>query len=181
MKDNNPKNLAIAYAMKNKSKKMAMGGFLKKEKASGYMEHEDNDVKHNMPAIEEDDRDLNQHGDDEVGPQGTRMAKGGDISDGYQDEDHEMDMVSRIMKQRAMMYSEGGKVANSGEDELDKMADGKPNNFDDLSMRDDLESSYTGANSGDEIGNDQEDEDRRDIVSRIMASRRKRDRMPHPA
>ena len=40
---------------------------------------------------------------------------------------------------------------------------------------------YTGANSGDEIGNEQEDEDRRDIVSRIMKSRRLMDRNPRPA
>jgi hypothetical protein len=45
---------------------------------------------------------------------------------------------------------------------------------------DDLEQHYTGENSGDELGNAQEDEDRRDIVSRIMKSRRLKDRLPRP-
>lgn len=133
----------------------ADGGFVDEEKASGYIAHEGNDVKEAYAAGLEDGQSLNQKGP-------------------------EMDMVGRIMKQRQMM-SEGGKVANGGEDDLDQMADGKPNNFDDLSLRDDLESSYTGANSGDELGDEQEDSDRKDIVSRIMASRRKKDRLPSPA
>ena len=69
------------------------------------------------------------------------MAEGGQITDNLQSDDHEMDMIGRIMKQRQQHYSNGGIVANGGEDDLDEMADGKPNNFDDLSMRDDLESS----------------------------------------
>jgi len=65
--------------------------------------------------------------------------------------------------------------------DLDKMADGQPNEMDDLALRDDLEFSYDGKNSGDELGNDREDKDRKDIVSRIMASRKKKDRLPSPA
>lgn len=159
---------------------MAEGGEVN-EMASGFVDHEGNDIKHDHMAMEEDDRMLNQHGEHEEGPQGAHMAHGGQIHDGHQSEAHEMDMVGRIMKMRQHMYSEGGKVANGGEDDLDEMADGRPNNFDDLSMRDDLESSYTGANSGDELGNAREDHDRHDIVARIMASRKKKDRMPHPA
>ncbi len=86
-------------------------------------------------------------------------------------------MIDHIMKKRA--YSKGGMVANdvgTGQ-EADKL----PNQFDDLVLRDDLESSYTGANSGDELGNAQEDEDRRDIVAMIMKSRKKKDRLPSPA
>lgn len=94
---------------------------------------------------------------------------------------YDHDMVSRIMAKREKMYSEGGMVANGGEDDLDKLADGRPNEFDDLALRDDLESSYTAANSGDELGDSREDADREDIVSRIMRSRSKRDRMPRPA
>lgn len=89
--------------------------------------------------------------------------------------DHEADMVSRIMKR---MYSKGGMVANDvGIAEADK----EPAEYDDLVLRDDLDSSYTGENSGDEIGNEGEDERRSDIVSRIMRSRKKGGRMPRPA
>ncbi len=82
----------------------------------------------------------------------------------------------------AKSFSEGGRVANSdhGVDDS-RLAGFSPNEFDDLSLRDDLEFSYTGANSGDEISDEQEDKDRRDIVSRIMRSRSKKDRMPSPA
>ena len=86
----------------------------------------------------------------------------------------DQDMVERIMLKR---YSEGGMVANR----TPITADFEDNEFDDLVKDDELESSYTGANSGDEIGDEQEDEDRRDIVSRIMRSRAKGDRMPRPA
>jgi len=149
------------------------------ELASGYVDHMGNDVKHNEMAIHEDDRMLNQHGADEEGPDGVMMAMGGEA--GHQSEAHEMDMIDHVMKHRMKHYSEGGRVANSGEDDLDKMADGRPNNFDDLSLRDDLESSYTGANSGDELGDAREDHDRADIIAKIMASRRKKDRLPRPA
>lgn len=105
---------------------------------------------------------------------GKMMAEGGFVHDeeasGYED-----DMISSIMKKRKG-YSEGGRVAN----DTDMEADFEPNEFDDLAKRDDLEQHYTGANSGDELGNAQEDEDERDLVSMIMKSRRKKDRMPHP-
>ena len=88
-------------------------------------------------------------------------------------------MVDRIMKMRKM--SKGGEVANEGEDELSEMADSSPNEFDDLALDDDLHMSETGSNSGDELSDDQEDEDRKDIVSRIMKSRAKKDKLPRPA
>lgn len=129
--------------------------------------------------------------------EGLGMADGGFIEDEMAsgDADHmgndvkdnddammEDDLVSRIMQSRANQYSRGGMIANeSGIGKLSQMADGKPNQFDDLALRDELESAYTGANSGDELGNEQEDHDRNDIVARIMASRRKKDRMPRPA
>jgi len=173
-------SLAAAYAMK-KRKKMADGGFLHEEKESGYLDHEGNDVKRDAAAMAEDDRKLNQHGEYEQGPYGMMMAEGGRISDNYQSDSHMLDMVGRIMKQREQHYSEGGKVANGGMDDLDEMADGKPNNFDDLSLRDDLESSNSGANDGDFLGNEQEDEDRKDIVARIMRQRSMKQRNPRPA
>ncbi len=106
---------------------------------------------------------------------GECMAHGGVVGD-------DLDMISRIMRKRAEKYSEGGRVANSdhGVDDED-LAGFSPNEFDDLTLRDDLEFSYTGENSGDHLGNEQEDEDRRDIISRIMRSRKLKDKMPRPA
>lgn len=130
-----------------------------------------------------------------INPKLKGLADGGFVEEenmsGYVDhpEDEEMmngpaeeedDLVSRALKSRKNMYSEGGKVANEGEDEMSHMADSDPNEFDDLALEDDLKSSYTGANSGDELGDAQEDQDRDDIVSRVMASRRKKDRLPNP-
>lgn len=84
------------------------------------------------------------------------------------------DMVGRVMAKR---MSKGGEVANGpGEKAAEEMDD-----FDDLSKDDTLEFSYTGENSGDELGDAQEDDDRKDIVSRIMRSRAKKDRNPRPA
>lgn len=145
-------SLAIAYNMKKKPKKMAAGG----EMESGYLPDPEEHEVDDEPAISEDDKSLNQY-----------MAHGGDI-------------VDHIMKKRQMM-SEGGRVANGGEDELSDMADGKPNNFDDLSLRDDLESTNSGATAGDFLGNEQEDEDRSDIIGRIMRQRSMKQRNPRPA
>lgn len=190
------KNMAIAYAMKKKAKRMAEGGMLTKdgyqsectehcevpcaihEEASGFVDHEGDDVKHDHMAMEEDDRMLNQHGDDETGPTGSRMAKGGFIGS-EQSDAHEDDMVGRVMKKRQKMYSEGGKVAN--DDHPFEYEFEEPDQFDVLAKEDDLKSSYTGANSGDELGNKRLDEDDEDIVSRVMRSRSKKDRNPRPA
>lgn len=110
-----------------------------------------------------------------------KMASGGMIeqeAEDYADDDGDegLDMVGRAMKR----YSKGGQVANDvGVAEADDM----PAEYDDLVLRDDdMESAdYTGANSGDELGNAAEDEDRSDIVARVMRSRSKKDRMPRPA
>jgi len=82
--------------------------------------------------------------------------------------------VDRIMAKR---YSQGGRVAN----DTPPLADSEENDFDDLALRDDLESSYTGKNSGDELGNAHTHEQDEDTISRIMRSRAKKDRMPRPA
>lgn len=131
-------------------------------------------------AMHEDRRRLGQHGEIEEGPQGVPPNSPRDElhdraytqqTDNYSDEEDGdgTDMVGRIIAQRQRMFSEGGKVSN--EDELE--ADFSPNEFDDLHLRDGLEQHDTGANSGDELGDAQEDDDRDDIVSRIMRSRRK--------
>lgn len=91
------------------------------------------------------------------------------------EESEDEDRVGRIMRKRH--YSKGGRVAN----ETPIKADFEENQFDDLAKDDDLEFHETGANSGDELGDEQEDDDRRDIVKRIMKSRSKKDRMPRPA
>lgn len=89
------------------------------------------------------------------------------------------DIVDRIMRKGMNKMSKGGMVANQEHGPMDEdLADFSKNEFDDLVLRDDLDQSYTGANSGDEIGDGQEDEDRRDIVSRIMKSRKMKDKMP---
>lgn len=204
-------SLAIAYAMKKKKKKMADGGpvldadktsdFTKSFKGvknyasggqikdnyqpehskthpdlkdhemdSGYMSHEGDDRKHNSMAMSEDGKDLNQRMVNMKAE--TSMA--------------EQDLVNRIMKKKSMdysneaRYSEGGKVANDTDG--DSLAGFKPNQFDDLVLDDDLSSDYgDDDNAGDDLGNEQEDEDRKDIVARIMRSRGKKDRMPNPA
>lgn len=139
--------LAMAYAMKNRQKKMcnggayADGGMVEEEKASGEEEHED-------PA-----------------PEANESA---DLEDA--------DMIERIMKKRG--YSKGGMVANDvGIAEADKL----PAEYDDLVLRDDLESSYDADNSGDKLGNAAMDERDEDMVSRIMRSRAKKDKLPRPA
>lgn len=77
--------------------------------------------------------------------------------------------------------SKGGRVANQDEEITDDM----PAEYDDLHLDDHLDddgkANYTGKNSGDELDDEQEDKDRKNIVSRIMHSRAKKDRMPRPA
>lgn len=132
---------------------------------------------------------------------GKMMAEGGEVEEeeasGYQDfpteeEKHEFphaeenqefppeeeDMVGRIMRHRGYM-AEGGEMRNeTGED-----ADMEMNQFDDMVKEDPdfSKADYTGANSGDEIGNEHLDEDEEDLVARIMKQRRMKDRNPVPA
>lgn len=95
------------------------------------------------------------------------LAEGGEVSD----DDGSDGIVDRIMKR----FAKGGAV--------EPVADFEKNDFDvmDTEMDPGTDADYTGANSGDEIGDEQEDDDRKDIVGRIMKSRSKRDRMPRPA
>ena len=93
---------------------------------------------------------------------------------GEQSDAHEMDMVSQVMNKRKM--SKGGMVANSDEIKAGFM----PNEFDDLHLRDGLESSYTGTNSGDEAEDPENDSRLQDMVSRVMLKRKKQTN-PRPA
>jgi hypothetical protein len=125
------------------------------EMEHGYVSHEGDVKRPNSMAMSEDSKRLNQHPVD--------MHAETDMG--------EEDLVDRIMEQRSKSMSgvarlsEGGKVAN--QDEIEAGFD--PNEFDDLHLRDDLESSYgDDDNAGDALGNKQEDKDRADLVDRIM-------------
>ena len=163
-------SMAMKYAMK---KRMAKGGQVG-DKTPGEVynpktgkrevSHDPNDelttiveAEPQRPGEKLPPRKMAQGGECMACRGGTCMAHGGDV-------------VERIMKR----MSEGGMIANGGETER---ADGEPAQFDDLALRDDLESSYTGANSGDmdeAPAADMDDDD--DIVSRIM--KRTRQTMP---
>jgi hypothetical protein len=94
--------------------------------------------------------------------------------------DHDMledddDIVDRIMRKGLKKMSEGGRVANEDHGEDDEyLADFSPNEFDDLSLNDDLEPHYKEDDYGDDMGDDEED----DMVNRIMRKSRMKDRMP---
>ena len=97
------------------------------------------------------------------------------VHEGHQTEAHEKDIVGRIMHKKMHHYSKGGQVAN---DVGVGFAMKEPAEYDELVKDDDLEFHYTGANSGDNEGDAREDHDRHDIVARIMASKKKKDKMP---
>lgn len=167
--------------MKHHDRKyMAEGGFIKEEKASGYepMPHPCENCGHTNKI---DSRMLNQHGADEVGAEGmdedSEHHMDRKVSHPVENQDDHEDMVGHIMKKRMKHYSHGGKVAN----DTPPIADSESADYDDLVKDDDLEFHETGKNSGDEIGDAQEDEDERDMISSIMRSRKKKDKMPRPA
>lgn len=181
----------------------AMDKESKRERAIRMFKGED--LKESLPAKKEDSRMLGQHGEEEEGPDGPFVDAEDpkhSVSHDVENQDEVEDMVGRVMKQRQQMFakggeahmcsggncshyshggavkmSEGGEIANSDLPIVDDM----PAEFDDLHLRDDLESSYTGKDSGDELGNSQLEEDEGDLISRIMKSRAKKDRMPRPA
>lgn len=101
------------------------------------------------------------------GPHGN-YSHGGEV-DGYQTADHELDMVGRIMRKR---------MAQGGEADI-PTADFEENEFDYLDCYPPPEDH---ASAGNEMGNEDEDERRRDIVSRIMRARKMRGgHNPYPA
>jgi hypothetical protein len=192
-------SLAISYAMKKKRKKMATGGEVDEDaptlpgaesfqagmrKKTHYADggkvkttHTDDlgvgdemsMFGHNMDVTKEEDRkkyqSIKQISDETNLP---KYEEGGEVHDALKN-----DFVDRIMKKMSP-----GQEANS----TPPIADEMPAEYDDLVLDDNLESTYgDDDNSGDALGNAQEDEDRRDIVSRIMDSRKKKDRNPRPA
>lgn len=154
--------MATAYHMK---KRMARGGEAQKPQDRGMQNTEDSYSGYSNP----DDRKRMAQAADKA----SGYAKGGKVEDHTHD-----DMVDRIMCSKgSCCYSEGGMVAN----EKGEGADPLPAEFDDLALRDTLESDYDGTNAGDHLGNAKKDEDERDIVARIMKSRAKKDKLPRPA
>lgn len=146
-----------------------------KDHKPSYMNEAAHKMKTSQPVSEEHALPSVEHDEDEpheakpASPFGYGLAEGGEVDE----------LIERIMKHRAM--SEGGKVANEDHGPHEsKLADFDPNEFDDLTLRDDLEEHYTGANSGDKLGNEQLDHDEDDMISRIMKSRTKKDRLPNP-
>jgi hypothetical protein len=199
--------MAVQYAMMKKKKKMAMGGdatndseskvdptaMTRKDRALAAfaMPHAQDEYdpkqeparKMDSRAMAEDDRMLGQHGAMEVGDEGEDRMDTPHPMDPHavenQDPLHEMDMVTRIMHKRyPEHFAEGGEVKDE-----EPTAGFESNDFDELDRDppETAEADDTGANSGDEVGDEQEDDDRKDIVSRIMKSRAKKDRNPSPA
>lgn len=167
-------SFGVAKASDEEEEKKAYGGDMHK-----YAEGGDVDEEERMEDGDADD--LGEDVDHDTMVKGLKEKKDkeveGWLAEG--DQDHESaDMVGHIMKERAKNFSKGGRVANDvGQGWA---ADERPNQFDDLVLDDDLSEHYTGKNSGDEMGDAQEDEDQRDMVSQIMKSRRKKDRLPNP-
>jgi hypothetical protein len=153
-------SMAIAYAMKKRAKQMGYGGMAK----GGMCKHGEMNCEmcHGGMMAEGG----MAHAEDDYDPMEKPRSKRNDAAEMEDD-----DMVDRIMRKR---MSEGGRVAN--DDEV--TADFEPNEFDDLVKDDHLEAHYPGS---EELGDEQEDMDRHDIVSRIMRSRMKKDRNPRPA
>lgn len=138
-------SVAIAYAMQRKGKKKAHGGYMAD---GGFIEEEEE--KSGYRPLPHEQPEMNERAEEE-----------------------DDDMIGQIMREKRKMYSEGGRVANQehGQDDED-LAGFSPNEFDDLVLDDDLDQHYTGANSGDEIGNAREDEDQDDMIRQIMREKK---------
>lgn len=93
----------------------------------------------------------------------------GNYAEGGEVDDDDLDMVGRIMRKRGSMDSDPTPIADSESADFDYM--------DEIPL--DHDADYTGANSGDEMGNEEQD-DERDMATRIMKKRAK-PKMPHPA
>ena len=74
--------------------------------------------------------------------------------------------LGQLKAQKTGYFSKGGMVANEAKSNRDT---------DFLATDDDLEFNYTGKNSGDELSSPGEDDRRKDVVSKAMARRKKKD------
>lgn len=97
----------------------------------------------------------------------------------------------RAMKKPHGHYAEGGMVDSGEEGLVDRImkrfASGEPaadfesNDFDELDKEPAPDDADTGENSGDELGDKAVEEEDEDVISKVMKSRKKSDRMPRPA
>jgi hypothetical protein len=164
-------SLAIKYQMKKKCNggKMAEGGKVKEYPAPNWNEKGVSQPFSSRPVAEDYHRNFTAP--ENGGPTQVRKDRHRAILSELRSMPGPTTGKSGFaeggMACKACGYSEGGEVANDTEATADFM----PNEFDDLHLRDGLDGSY---DSKSEMGDEQEDEDRRDMVSRIMASRRKR-------
>lgn len=143
------KDLKIAYAMKQKAKKMARGGMVDSARREAQYNADEDEAHLVVPMNRQESLKRS-------------------------DEYHSI--VDRIMSKRKGM-ADGGAV---GEDP-DTRADEMSSEYDYLSVGDlDDSSDNSGASDGDFLGNEQEDQDRKDIVSMIMRKRAKQHN-PRPA
>lgn len=110
-----------------------------------------------------------------------KMAEGGCTSSATVDPQKAADATASMRK--AFGYAKGGLVDRIMDKRGAKpMADGESADFDYMDERSAGDAAdYTDANSGDELGDAMVEDDDRDMVSRIMRSRSKKDRMPRPA
>jgi hypothetical protein len=165
-------------------KKMAEGGMMTD---MGYQSKEKPEVDGDLMPEAHLKQELAEHvahmDAPDSGVEHDVMNQEGAEDEGAGDMDSIHPMIMKIVMGRAKGYSEGGKVANeeSGESsDKPTMAKWDGNEFDELAKDDDLEFDSTAANSGDDLGNKAEDHDQSDIISRIMKSRAKKDRMAVP-
>lgn len=159
--------------------------FHEKEMASGYVGHEDVHEKHNLAAEHEEAKKLNQHlayggkvshahhAHGGKVHHSSHMAHGGHAHAHHMEHHAHGDIVGRILRKH---YSHGGVLANAGDALAEHQADQHVREYDYLVANDDLES--TQQDFGDELGNEREEHDRHDIVSKIIQSMKKKDRMP---
>lgn len=187
-------SMALKYGM-NKRKKMADGGEVTEEERKRAM-----DLRQANPRTGPGKRpnpinplDMIKPTPEDASKILKPYAEGGIVKSPNGDDDYTIaDPVPMAEKSciKKSRYAHGGLVERI----LDRRGSGpglpsaKPHgadptedDFDVLDEADDLDFSYTGANSGDKDDDAAEDKDRKDIVSRIMRSRSpKKDRMPRP-
>ncbi len=108
-------------------------------------------------------------------PKPNLMAEGGEVEDamhGEQSDEDMLDMVGRIIAKH--MFSKGGEVAN----DVEPIADEMPAEFDDMVLDDHLEDD---SSAGNEEGDAEQEERDADVVTKVLSSRKKKDKLPRPA
>lgn len=161
-------SMAHAYRMK---KKMADGGYMEGEESQPAPVAASNnkaaEMTKSMRSAFNYDKDYAHGGPVCMDCGGQMMAEGGELS-----QEPDMDMIDHIMNDRS-----NGADADASLPE----ADFEPAEFDDLVKDDGLEEHYTGKNSGDEIGDKEQDEERSLADDAFEEMKKKKDKNPKPA